>query len=400
MATCSSLRKAAQIRGFRLSQRGSTYLIFDGDSQVVHAGSLDSAAAFLAAQPKSDPTDWQAKPAPGSWEQPINDYLATLSARGRREATLSVRQDQLQRMARGLGCPPAEVTRAALLDWFGNQTHWTPATRSSYRSAARRFFSWAHETGRLPMDLGDAFGPPGLGRPRKLAPPQWAPAIKDYLHTIAAAGHRDATRELYRSLLENMARGLGCPPEDVTAEALIHWFGSQTHWSIEHRRKNRSVAKQFFTWAYKTGRVPLYLGDELPKVRQGQAMPRPAPDDAWEAALATADARATLMLRLAAEAGLRRGEVAQVHTRDVMAASGSAQLVVHGKGGRQRIVPISTELAALVRRGAAGHTPGNPDVRVAVSERRRAHQPATGRHRDLPSHARGVFHAHAAAPVR
>jgi integrase/recombinase XerC len=52
-----------------------------------------------------------------------------------------------------------------------------------------------------------------------------------------------------------------------------------------------------------------------------------------------------------------------VHTRDVFVADGSAQLVVHGKGGRQRIVPISAELAGLIRRGAAGHSPETARVR-------------------------------------
>lgn len=103
--------------------------------------------------------------------------------------------------------------------------------------------------------------------------------------------------------------------------------------------------------------MPVYIGDALPVMRQPKAAPRPAPDDAWSAALAAADSRTTPMLRLAAEAGLRRAEVAQVHTSDAFIAGGRAQLAVHGKGGKQRLVPISSELAELIRRGGAGHTP-------------------------------------------
>jgi integrase/recombinase XerC len=33
--------------------------------------------------------------------------------------------------------------------------------------------------------------------------------------------------------------------------------------------------------------------------------------------------------------------------------------MVHGKGGKQRIVPISDDLAEAIRQGAAGHTPGS-----------------------------------------
>ena len=204
----------------------------------------------------------------------------------------------------------------------------------------------------------NAFGPQTFGPARKPPPPEWADAIDDFLVSVAAAGHREATLVLYRSILDFMARGLGCPPEGVTAEALVGWFGQQSQWGPEHRRKNRSVAKEFFTWAYRTGRCPVYLGDELPTVRQGQASPRPVPDDVWAAALAAADARSTLMLRLAAELGLRRGEVAQVHTRDVVMGDAAQLVVPQGKGGRQRILPISDELAGLIRRGPAGHTPG------------------------------------------
>jgi integrase len=70
---------------------------------------------------------------------------------------------------------------------------------------------------------------------------------------------------------------------------------------------------------------------------------------AWRAALAAADLRVQIMLRLAGEAGLRRGEVSRVHTRDLLEGSGGAQLVVHGKGGKERVVPISDSLAEALR---------------------------------------------------
>jgi integrase len=200
----------------------------------------------------------------------------------------------------------------------------------------------------------------GSGGRRKEIPSAWQWAIEDYLRDLAATGHREATRTLRGNQLRNMARYLGCPPEDVTAAMLVDWFGQQT-WSPEHRRSNRSAVRGFFAWAYKQGRVPAHLGDFLPGVPQPKAAPRPAPDDAWAAAMAAADDRTRLMLRLAAEAGLRRAEVAQVNTRDVFVSRGTAQLMVHGKGGKQRIVPISDHLAETIRQGAAGHTPGTPD---------------------------------------
>lgn len=236
------------------------------------------------------------------------------------------------------------------------------ATRASYFSGIVRFFRWYGANGGVDVAAPLRRTRKGVpGQPRK-APvsPQWAEVIAAYLHTLAAAGLRPATLRLRYDQLQQMARAMGCPPDEVTAELLVGWFGDNAQWSPETRRGNRSTAKGFFTWAYRAGRIAVYLGDEIAKVRVPKAAPRPAPDDAWEAALAAADPRSTLMLRLAAEVGMRCGEVAQVHTRDVLVAGGCAQLVVHGKGGKERIVPISEEIAGLIRRGAAGHTPGMP----------------------------------------
>jgi integrase/recombinase XerC len=90
----------------------------------------------------------------------------------------------------------------------------------------------------------------------------------------------------------------------------------------------------------------------LPTVRIPPAAARPVPDDVWRHALAAAGARTALMMRLAGEAGLRRAEVAHVHARDVVEGPGGPQLVVHGKGGKTRVVPISDPLAAAIRAGA------------------------------------------------
>ena len=56
------------------------------------------------------------------------------------------------------------------------------------------------------------------------------------------------------------------------------------------------------------------------------------PDDVWRAALAKASPRELLMIRLAGEAGLRRGEVAKCHRDDLIEDPRGAALIVHGKG--------------------------------------------------------------------
>lgn len=191
-------------------------------------------------------------------------------------------------------------------------------------------------------------------------PAGWQKPIAAYCEHLAAAGQSPRTVRLRRASLAQIGRGLRRVPGDVTGEHLVSWFAGQVHWRAETRRNYRSAARGFFSWAYKTGLTPDYLGDDLPPVRTPPAAPRPVPDDMWRLALAAADDRVRLMLRLAAEAGLRRAEVAQVRTDDVLDGISGPQLTVRGKGGKLRIVPISTDLASVLRQGAGTHTPGMP----------------------------------------
>lgn len=209
--------------------------------------------------------------------------------------------------------------------------------------------------------IADLFvsSPPG---PAPVAlPAGWAALISAYCLTLAAGGQSSSTVRLRRLTLAHIARGLNAPtPDDVSAAQLVAWFGRQTHWSRSTRRVYRSAARGFFAWAYKYGLVDEFICDDLPKIRETPPSPRPVPDSVWRDAIAAADPRVTVMLRLAAEAGLRRAEVAQVHTRDLIDDGHGAALVVHGKGDKDRIVPIDEPLVRLVRAGACGHTPGLP----------------------------------------
>ena len=55
------------------------------------------------------------------------------------------------------------------------------------------------------------------------------------------------------------------------------------------------------------------------------------------------------MVHLAARAGLRRGEIARVQRDDVTRDLVGWSLLVHGKGGRERLVPLVGDLAVMLR---------------------------------------------------
>ncbi len=74
--------------------------------------------------------------------------------------------------------------------------------------------------------------------------------------------------------------------------------------------------------------------------------------------LAKDDPRAYLMLSLMAQAGLRRGEVVSLKVGDV----GETAIRLKGKGGRERTIPLSETLSAILKPYCAGKDKAAPAV--------------------------------------
>lgn len=199
--------------------------------------------------------------------------------------------------------------------------------------------------------------PPRRGK-LPTTPITWASLIDEYCTWMRGVGRSPETVKLRECQLRFAAREIGGHPNAVTEDDLTTWLACYPDWKPETRRSYRSALCGFFEWAWKFGRIVEDPARNLPSFRLGVALPRPADDYAWHTALKAADLRETLMLRLAGEVGLRRAEVAQVHTRDLVDGMSGAQLIVHGKGSKKRMVPLPQGLADLLRLGAEGHTPG------------------------------------------
>lgn len=188
----------------------------------------------------------------------------------------------------------------------------------------------------------------------KPIPAAWAACIDDFCDALRAGGAPPPTIATRRAHVRRVARQLGGSPVEVEGGQLVAWCGRQ-EWAIETRRGYRASLVAFWSWMVVTGRAESNPAASLPKVRAAVPAPRPAPEIAYREALARADERGRLMLRMAAEAGMRRAEVAQAHSRDLIADLDGASLIVHGKGGRQRVVPLTPALAAAIRARGGGY---------------------------------------------
>ena len=128
---------------------------------------------------------------------------------------------------------------------------------------------------------------------------------------------------------------------------MIEWADAHD-WARETRRSVYASLRGFYRWAVEVGVCGDDPTDVLPTVKPGPACPRPAPEDVYAEAIRTQDARARVILRLAGEAGLRRGEIAVVAREDLIRDLSGISLLVHGKGERDRRVPLSDSLAREV----------------------------------------------------
>lgn len=193
---------------------------------------------------------------------------------------------------------------------------------------------------------------------------QWQLPIDDWSTAQRAAGLASTTIRARRDLLAQLSREVIADPWDVTENDLIEWMGLEvwdvdlgrlrSRWSLERRRFVRTTLQRFYSWAHGTGLVDDDPSLGLPRVKVSEADPRPVPNEVYREALTHATPREVLMLRLACELGMRREEVAKAHTDDLVDDLTGTSLIVHGKGGRNRILPLSHSLAALLRQQRRG----------------------------------------------
>jgi integrase len=136
-------------------------------------------------------------------------------------------------------------------------------------------------------------------------------------------------------------------PGAVGVDQLVRWLANPD-WQAETRKSARASLIAFYRWAAKTGRLTgPNPAAELDAITVPRALPRPTPDDVLVDALLKANDHDRLILMLAGYAGLRRAEIAKVHPDDFDWDAG--KLLVRGKGGKQRLVPVHPDLGAEVR---------------------------------------------------
>lgn len=176
----------------------------------------------------------------------------------------------------------------------------------------------------------------------------WTVAISDHLEWLVAAGRPMTTRRLRRHQLRRLTAHIHVAPHEATVEHWARALAQWPDWAPSTRQSHRAAARSFTQWLHVTGRSPVDAGAHLPIVRLPRLRPRPAGDDALAEALVTAPRRVAVMIRLGAYVGLRCCEIARIRAADISGPRGERDVLVKGKGGHERVVPIDDTTAVMV----------------------------------------------------
>jgi integrase/recombinase XerC len=201
------------------------------------------------------------------------------------------------------------------------------------------------------------------------ADPNSLPALLPWwLQSLEARGLSPQTVKSYRVGTEQFAaylagRGMPTSAEHVTREHVESWLvslrdaGSAPATSATRHR----AVQQFYRWCVEDG-IVAEESNPLRHVRAPLVPEQPVPTlslDQLKALLATCtsgpvrdrsypDVRDEAVIRLFADSGLRRQELASLRLEDVDLVEGLATVV--GKGSRRRTVPFQSKTASSLRR--------------------------------------------------
>lgn len=178
-------------------------------------------------------------------------------------------------------------------------------------------------------------------------PVLWQPWIDLFVAEQKAAKRTPRTIQTRCAHLGTFARRHpDLSPLDVTRTDLIYYFSGNEDWQPRTFHAVQSTFRLFFRLLAQDGHRRDDPARSLPTVRIPRSLPRPCPDEVVTKAVESiSDPKVRLAVRMAAETGMRRVELTRARPIDVEGSRGDYRIHVLGKGGHERIVPISDELA-------------------------------------------------------
>src|SRR5262245_31087739 len=180
------------------------------------------------------------------------------------------------------------------------------------------------------------------------------PLRQRFLQDLRLRNYSPRTLDTYVSHVARFARHFGRSPDRLGPEHVrqyqLHLLQRRVSWSLF----NQAAAALRFFYSVTLGRTDVVR--MVPYGKRPKALPAVLSQDEVRHLFDAAQPRGRLLLQTTYACGLRAGEVIRLRLTDI----DSARMLVHvrlGKGGKDRLVPLSTTLLGLLRGYWRQHRP-------------------------------------------
>lgn len=250
--------------------------------------------------------------------------------------------------------PAAKLTDDHVRSWLETQSKVSDVTRRTNLATVKTWCRWMKDQGYIPSDPTERVKLAYQPRPRRgpvLVPKgRSALLLGEYRAHQERSGFTAKTISGTSRLLRYFAVAL--EPKDVldADKGDIEAWLDGRHLSPKSRYTYISTIASFYDWAVDEELLAQSPTRRIRRPRTGRALPRPAGDGDLERALAAATPRMRAWLMLGAYQGLRCREISLLQVDDLMLTRRPPLLVVsHGKGGRERVLPLNPQVEAALR---------------------------------------------------
>ena len=156
------------------------------------------------------------------------------------------------------------------------------------------------------------------------------------------------THEAYTRDIQAFLKFVSKPLEHVTLEDIHNYADTLERLARASVSRKMAVVKSLFRFAHRTGYLRFNVTEafELPKIQKSLAREIISERDAIRVLDKETNQRNHCLLRLLYVSGARVSEVCKLHWRDVQEGKGAKQILLDGKGNKERVMLLNQGMTA------------------------------------------------------